>query len=730
MNVSDAEIDEIKPDYIILDEFHRCGAEFWGLGVDKLLRAYPNVPVLGLSATAIRYLDNQRDMTDELFDGNVASEMTLGEAIVRGILNPPKYVLTVYSYQKELKRYETKIAGVKSKATRDEAAKYLEALRRTLEKADGLDKIFEKHIENKSGKYIVFCSGLEAMNAAAAEAKKWFAKIDKAPHIYKAYSNDPETSKAFADFKADKSEHLKLLYCIDMLNEGIHVEDISGVILLRPTVSPIIYKQQIGRALSASKATNAVIFDIVNNIDNLYSIDTIKEEMQAAITYYRYTGENRVIIHDRFEVIDEVRDCRELCDELEGVLSASWDIMYEQAEEYYKQNGDLLIPATYHTDEGYALGRWLTTQRLAYAGKTDKPLTQVQIDKLEAIGVVWDSHLDFIWNRYFEKAKEYYEQHGDLNVPKDYVSDGLKLGIWILRMRMAQANQRDTVVTPEKKAKLDSIGMIWSLHSEQWERNYLEAMHYYNEHGDLYVDLRYMTESGFKLGYWVSRLRQKKEDMSAEQIARLDAIGMVWDTEQYRFDQGYSYAKKYYDKHGNLTAAVTYVTDDGFKLGAWLEQKRRQYHKGTLKEENIKKLETIGILWNPSQDLWNQMFSKAKEYFKTHGDLNVPATEKKLYSWLGKQRIAKENGKLTANQIRRLESVGMIWDKAEYNWLQCFNALKSYFALHSTTQLPYRYIDENGLQLFEWLTRQKRRYRQGKLPGRQTEQLRSIGVNL
>ena len=730
MNVSEAEIDEIKPDYIILDEFHRCGAELWGAGVDAVLKAYPDVPVLGLSATAIRYLDNQRDMTDELFDGNVASEMTLGEAIVRGILNPPKYVLTVYSYQKELERYETKIAGVKSKATRDEAAKYLEALRRTLEKADGLDKIFEKHIENKSGKYIVFCSSLEAMNAAAAEAKKWFAKIDKASHIYKAYSNDPETSKAFADFKADKSEHLKLLYCIDMLNEGIHVEDISGVILLRPTVSPIIYKQQIGRALSASKATNAVIFDIVNNIDNLYSIDTIKEEMQAAITYYRYTGENRVIIHDRFEVIDEVRDCRELFDELEGVLSASWDIMYEQAEEYYKQNGDLLIPATYHTDEGYALGRWLTTQRLAYAGKTDKPLTQVQIDKLEAIGVVWDSHLDFIWNRYFEKAKEYYEQHGDLNVPKDYVSDGLKLGIWILRMRMAQANQRDTVVTPEKKAKLDSIGMIWSLHSEQWERNYLEAMHYYNEHGDLYVDLRYMTESGFKLGYWVSRLRQKKEDMSAEQIARLDAIGMVWDTEQYRFDQGYSYAKKYFDQHGDLIVAVTYVTDDGFKLGAWLEQKRRQYHKGTLKEENIKKLETIGILWKPSQDLWNQMFSKAKKYFKTHGDLNVPATEKKLYSWLGKQRIAKENGKLTAEQVKRLNSIGMIWDKAEYNWLQCFNALKSYFALHSTTQLPYRYIDENGLKLFEWLTRQKRRYRQGKLPVRETEQLRSIGVKL
>ena len=78
MNMSDEEITAIQPDYIILDEFHRCGAEMWGLGVKSLLSLYPDVPILGLSATAIRYLDNQRDMSDELFDGNIASEMTLG----------------------------------------------------------------------------------------------------------------------------------------------------------------------------------------------------------------------------------------------------------------------------------------------------------------------------------------------------------------------------------------------------------------------------------------------------------------------------------------------------------------------------------------------------------------------------------------------------------------------------------------------------------------------------
>ena len=205
--------------------------------------------------------------------------MTLGEAIVCGILNPSKYVLSVFSYQNDLEKYEERVRRTRCQAVRDASDHYLNALKRTLEKADGLDVIFQKHITDKSGKYLVFCSNIESMNAVVALAGEWFGAIDRNPHIYKVYTGDSENSKAFVVFKADKSEHLKLLYCIDMLNEGVHIEDISGIILLRPMVSPIIYKQQIGRALSASKSTNAVIFDIVANISNLYSISAVQEEM-------------------------------------------------------------------------------------------------------------------------------------------------------------------------------------------------------------------------------------------------------------------------------------------------------------------------------------------------------------------------------------------------------------------------------------------------------------------
>lgn len=251
------QIAEQNPTYIILDEFHRIGAEFWSESTQKLLALCPHAKLLGLTATNVRYLDNNRDMAEELFNGHVASEMTLGEAIVRGILSAPKYVTTVFKYQQDLARYQSRVDNLRSPGIQDVNQKYLDALKRALEQADGLDKVFARHITNKNGKYIVFCSGKEHMDEMIAHVPEWFAAIDTKPTVYKALSDDPATDKAFAAFKADTSNHLKLLFCIDMLNEGVHVEGISGVILFRPTISPIIYKQQIGRALTAGDTVGA-----------------------------------------------------------------------------------------------------------------------------------------------------------------------------------------------------------------------------------------------------------------------------------------------------------------------------------------------------------------------------------------------------------------------------------------------------------------------------------------
>ena len=456
-----AEIAGLQPSYIILDEFHRAGAECWGESTVALLKLCPEAKLLGLTATNVRYLDNNRDMAEELFDSRVASDMTLGEAIVRGILPAPNYVTTVYQYQKTLAKYQARVDNLRTPGIQDANQKYLDALRRALEQADGLDRVFAHHITNKCGKYIVFCASKEHMDEMVSHVPEWFAGVNPDVVVYQAYSDDPNTDKAFSDFKTDTSNRLKLLFCIDMLNESVHVEGISGVILFRPTISPIIYKQQIGRALTAGDNTTPIILDVVNNFEGLASISGLQSEMQEAVHRLYANGEGDKIVTEWFEVVEQVHDCRVLFEQLQASLSSSWEHYFSEASIYYAEHGNLNVPKLYTIPSGLSLGVWLVTQRRVREGQTQGNLTEQQIARLDSIGMVWGNRDDRQWNEGYQKARRYFDAHGDLNVPVGYVSpDGYNLGNWVKRQRYTRHNPEKScaVLTEERIARLDTIG--------------------------------------------------------------------------------------------------------------------------------------------------------------------------------------------------------------------------------------------------------------------------------
>ncbi len=525
---------EEAPDYIVLDEFHRCGASEWGKSVKKLLARYPKAKVLGLSATNIRYLDGQRDMAEELFEGNIASEMTLGEAIAKKILPAPTYVISMYSYQGELKNLEQRIAVSKNPELRKENEKILEELKRTLENAEGLDRIFAGHMQKKDGKYIVFCSGKAHMEEMTAASREWFRLVDKKPHIYRAVYDDPQSNREFRAFQEDGSCHLKLLFCIDMLNEGVHVEDIDGVILLRPTVSPILYLQQIGRSLSAGKKKQPVIFDIVNNFDNLYSIDCLKNEIEDAFARMPDLAAEKRKFYETFRIVDEARDCRMLFDRLAKNLSASWEVYYRAAECYRKTYGNLCPPKSYVTPEGLPLGSWLMTQRRIRLGRTAGNLSGEQIRRLDDLGMEWESGSERSFRRGYDALKQYVQKNGNADVKASYVAeDGFALGKWMTNIRQNRNLNR------EQEAALEQLGMVWDQRSRQWERNFHAAEEYYRQHGNLLVPQNYRTKEGVSLGLWVANQRRIYEGkkrgaapLGELRIKRLDGIGMVWKKEQ------------------------------------------------------------------------------------------------------------------------------------------------------------------------------------------------------
>ena len=672
MCCTQAQLDDIaaqKPAYIILDEFHRAGAECWGESTVALLKLCSDAKLLGLTATNIRYLDNNRDMAEELFDSRVASDMTLGEAIVRGILPAPNYVTTVYQYQKDLARYQTRVDNLRSPGIQDVNQKYLDALRRALEQADGLDKVFAHHITNKSGKYIVFCANKEHMDEMISHVPEWFAKVNAEVAVYEAYSDDPGTDKAFADFKTDESDKLKLLFCIDMLNEGVHVEGISGVILFRPTISPIIYKQQIGRALTAGDTAAPLILDVVNNFEGLTSISGLQGEMQEAVHRLYANGEGDKIITERFEVIEQVHDCRVLFEQLQASLSSSWDHYFSEASIYYAEHGSLKIPKRYTTPAGLSLGEWLTTQRRVRAGQIPGNLTEQQIARLDSIGMEWGNRNDAAWERGLEEARKFREQFGNLQVPAKYkTKDDYPLGKWI---NNARKRRSDGKLTEERIRQLDQMGMIWSVFDAKWEQGYALAMNYAAKHGDLNVPVNYTTEEGEKLGAWIlnQRTAYAKEMLSQDQIGRLEKIGIYWGNRNDRqWNEVYGAAKRYFEANGDLDVPVAYVSPEGYALGKWVRRQQYAYRNpeksnAILSQERIELLDAVGMQWE-KPDSWQHRYELAQEYKKQYGNLEIPAKYKTADGiWLSrwvynqKQLLQDEPEKFSKKQKEQLEKL-------------------------------------------------------------------------
>lgn len=319
-NLLKMNMDEIyeKYDGIILDEYHRAGAKETYKQIKKLKFLLDNSKddkkIIGLTATPIRYLDRARNMTKELFDGIVASVLSLSEAMLERILPVPMYINSKIACREE---YQKVLRKVNRLADSPEKNKFLKRMEKTANKINNGEKdnkdLFKKYIKEKNGKYIIFCDNIRKLDDNYEKVDYWFSDIGEVQK-YKVHSGQKreKNKEELAKFNSDK-KGLSVLLCVDILNEGVHVDDIDGVILLRKTMSPIIYFQQIGRALSFSGRNKQIkIFDLVNNFKNhdaIYEIyRELEEELKRKIKENPEKKDKYQKILDRFVILDETKE--------------------------------------------------------------------------------------------------------------------------------------------------------------------------------------------------------------------------------------------------------------------------------------------------------------------------------------------------------------------------------------------------------------------------------------
>ena len=281
---SKGKLDNIDVDLVILDEMHRAGALSWGKAVKYVLHENNTAKVVGLSATPIRFLDNNRDMINELLYGNSTTPISLSEAIVRKILPMPIYVSAMYDLDKEI---DKKLKLMKKlNISLEDKKRYIEELniyKSKWEKESRVESIIKKHLpDNKKLKFIVFCENNKHLREMKDEVVKWFKSALNENFKVSSFvitSTNTKSKENLAAFESENNENeVKLLFAISKLNEGIHISNITGIVMLRNTKSPSVYYQQLGRCLTADAIDEKpIVFDFVDNIDNLELINFRKK---------------------------------------------------------------------------------------------------------------------------------------------------------------------------------------------------------------------------------------------------------------------------------------------------------------------------------------------------------------------------------------------------------------------------------------------------------------------
>jgi len=221
-----------------------------------------------------------------------------------------------------------------------------------------------------------------------------------------------------------------------------------------------------------------------------------------------------------------------------------WEDWYALARKYYREHGDLRIPRSYVTPDGSKLGRWIERQRAAVHGKGTYAISEDQIRSLDRIGMQWCLGERKEWDFWYQKAEEFYREHGNLLISKKCSADGYALGNWIGEQRRQYQEGR---LKKERQEKLEAISMEWCVRERRtWEEWYLDAVYFKRQNGNLDIPFDYRTKEGNALGSWIERQRENywmtgkrfsqgaSNPLTEDRIYLLERLGMKWTSRKWK----------------------------------------------------------------------------------------------------------------------------------------------------------------------------------------------------
>lgn len=582
IRMSKEEIAAIQADIIALDEAHRVESQHWNKAVIYLIDTHSDSRIALLTATPER-MDGKN--IKESFSGEVVCEITLGDAIVEKILPAPIYISALYTFDEEIEKAKKKIdESMNSEEEKEKLTKQLEAAKRKLELSRNIPCIIQRHIISKSG-YVVFCQNIEHLNTMKPVVEEWFNKAGFNTHIYTVHSKIAGKDKEFLAFENDDSDCIRLLFAVDMLNEGVHLPDISGVIMLRPTQSNIIYLQQLGRALNAGTSNNPIVFDLVNN-SSCSNTMCLRSSIERA-TERRNNDSD--LIHDEKEkeefqigsfcIFDYVQDVSDMIRLIDKRCKSSFDHFFQMFLKYKEKYGTGYVEKK-KAEEWEGLNIYAKRIIHSYNINTLNPEC---IKLLQDNGFVF-SMAEYKCNQLEQRIKAYIAEKKTNIIPQGYVcDDGYQLGRTVASAKRQNHYGHDIV----KKYN------GYHTHDELWQKNYLILMKFVNEHGieKLTTDTVYQ---GCNIGSWVAnqRTRYKNKTLPLERVQMLSDIGVVFDVHESNWNEFIKNVSECLKQTGSIVSGTIFNDE---RIGRRLNHYKDRYKKGEVSEDRYLQLKSLGI---------------------------------------------------------------------------------------------------------------------------------------
>ena len=701
ISLSKEEIQNIQCDLLILDEFHHIGAPVWGARINTMIETHPNMKIFGMTAYTLRDRGTsyERDMaaddSDELFSNKIESRYDLCDAMIDGILPKPIYKSAYINLMGTESKLEEKVQKLSASSSEyQEYMKILSNVKKRIHEAPSIPDILRKNIK-LNGKYIYFCppcseDGTNDIETIKKQAIEWFKQFVKEEDIviYTSTSDMREYGKLNRDafykditIEGEKVDNkLRIMFAINQYNEGIHAPNIDGVIMGRGTSSDIVYFEQLGRALSVrgntketfeelekhsveeltnmcksrdiplkesqtkeeliEKLIAPVVIDLTNNYEFIKELENNLKNRIKTLQSNKANGHRVIKIKDAtFDIEIVNQDLFEMLRYVSDRLTSTWEDHYKLAKAYFEHHGDLLIPATFATSDGYTfdengvkLGSWLFRQRNSF-----NKLTSEQKELLTSIDFT-SSVYDDRWLKNYEIVRAYYEHYGNLRIPVKFRTkngithdeNGVRIRNWVNYQRMYFSK-----LTEKQQQLVTSIGLVLTTRKvHSWEENYKLAKIYYEHYGDLLIPVKFKTsdgytydENGIKLGTWMREQRYSFSKLSPEKQELLKSIGFVLNTRKEGWLRNYELVKMYYEHHGNLNIPQKFTTkngftydEDGVHIGYWLGNQKNQF--SNLPKEKQHLLKKIGLV-NTRNEQWLRNYELAKIYYEYYGDVHM-----------------------------------------------------------------------------------------------------------